>query len=110
MTINACVSFTINEGTNEQFEAAFADTRAAFLADDGCLRYDLQKVCGSSVDYVLLEAYDSQEAIERHNANPNIRSLGRALKGSLLSGPHVVIMEPAGDQVPLSADADDPIG
>lgn len=102
MAINASVSFTINEGTNEQFEKAFADTRAAFLADEGCLRYDLQKVRGSEVEYVLLETYESDEAIERHNANPELRTLGRGLKGSLKSGPHILILEAAGDQVPLA--------
>lgn len=109
MTINASVSFTIHEGTNEQFEAAFARTRAAFLADAGCLRYDLQKVRGTDVDYILFETYDSEEAVERHNANPSIRALGRALKGSLLSGPHILIMDPVGDHVALSTEVDDPI-
>lgn len=106
MTINASVSFTINEGTNEQFEVAFAETRAAFLADAGCLRYDLQKVRSSEVEYVLFETYDSKEAIETHNANPSIRTLGRALKGSLLSGPHILILDPAGEQVALASDVD----
>lgn len=108
MTINASVSFTIHDGTNEQFEAAFAKTRADFLADAGCLRYDLHKVRGSDVDYVLFETYDSEDAIERHNANPSIRDLGRALKGSLQSGPHIVILDPVGDHVPLSTERDDP--
>ncbi|WP_375001685.1 putative quinol monooxygenase [Aeromicrobium sp. CTD01-1L150] len=108
MTINASVAFTIHDGTNEQFEAAFANTRAAFLADAGCLRYDLQKVRGSDVDYVLFETYDSEEAVERHKANPNLRVLGRALKSSLLSGPHILIMDPVGDHVALSTEADHP--
>jgi quinol monooxygenase YgiN len=99
MTINASVSFTINEGTNEQFESAFADSRAAFLEDEGCRRYDLQKVRGSDVAYVLFETYDSEAAIELHNANPALRTLGRALKGSLLSGPDVLLLDPAGEQV-----------
>lgn len=101
MTINAVVSFTVNEGTNEQFESAFASTRAAFLEDEGCLRYDLQKVRGSDDKYVLLETYESEESIERHNANPALRTLGRALKGSLLSGPDILILDPAGEQVSL---------
>lgn len=105
MTINAAVSFTVNDGTNEQFETAFAETRAAFLEDEGCLRYDLQKVRGSEVDYVLFETYETEAAIEVHNANPALRTLGRALKGSLLSGPDILIMDPAGEQVALAETA-----
>ncbi len=102
MTINASVSFTVNEGTNEQFETAFAQSRVAFLEDEGCLRYDLQKVRGSDVDYILFETYESEAAIETHNANPALRTLGRALKGSLLSGPDILILDPVGEQVPLA--------
>lgn len=104
MTINAAVSFTIVEGTNEQFESAFAEAREAFIQDEGCLRYDLQRVRGSDVEYVLLEAYESDAAIERHNANPSLRTLGRALKGSLLDGPHVRILETVGRQVRLETE------
>ncbi|MBA4607132.1 antibiotic biosynthesis monooxygenase [Aeromicrobium sp. Marseille-Q0843] len=103
MTINATVGFTIHAGTNAQFEAAFAQARDAFLADEGCLRYDLQRVRGSDVDYVLLEAYASEDAVEAHGANPALRTLGRALKGSLLSGPDVVVLDPAGEQVELAS-------
>ncbi len=101
MVLHAAVGFTIHEGTNEQFESAFAQARTEFLKDEGCLRYDLQKVRGSDVEYVLLETYESDEAVERHNANPALRTLGRALKGSLKSGPDIRILEPAGEQVPL---------
>lgn len=105
MTINAAVLFTINEGTQEQFESAFAEGRKAFLEDEGCLRYDLQKVRGSELDYILLEAYETEGAIEIHNANPALRTMGRALKGSIASGPDIRILEPAGEQVALVTQA-----
>ena len=51
-------------------EALVARTRRLMLADEGCLRYDLQRRRDEAATYVMLETYDSSDALRRHGASP----------------------------------------
>ena len=99
--INVTATFAVLEGKAAPFEAAIAAARPGMLADPGCLRYDLQRVSGSEIGYVLLEAYDSGEAIRRHGELEAFRALGAALKPLLAAEPIVAVLKPVGEQTAL---------
>ena len=100
--INVTATFTVLEGRAAEFEAAIADARTGMLADPGCLRYDLQRVSRSETGYVLLETYDSSEAIRRHGELDAFRVLSKALKDLLAEEPIVAILKPVGEQAVLA--------
>lgn len=96
--INVIASLAVREGQTAAFESAVAAARPGMLADPGCLRYDLQRATRGETDYVLLEAYDSGEAIRRHRELQAYRDLGEAVSGLLSAEPVVTVLEPVGDQ------------
>lgn len=96
--INVIASLSVREGQTDAFERAVAEARPGMLADPGCLRYDLQRSTRVATDYVLLEAYDSDEAIRRHRELRAYRDLGEAVSDLLAAAPVVSALEPVGDQ------------
>ena len=100
--LNVIATISVKPECTTDFEAAVATARAAFLADEGCLRYDLQRVAKSEGDYVFIEAYDSKDALRRHGAMDEFAAMGEATKAFVLSPPIVTVMSPVGDQVGLA--------
>ncbi|WP_306321418.1 MULTISPECIES: putative quinol monooxygenase [unclassified Streptomyces] len=41
-------------------------------AEKGCLQYDLHRVTGEPDRFVLIERWDSQEALDAHDATPHM--------------------------------------
>lgn len=101
--INVIARISVKPESTEDFEAAVAAARAPFLADAGCLRYDLQRVVKSDGDYVLLESYDSQEALRRHSSMDEFAAFGEAIKTLVQGPPEITVLSPVGDQVGLAA-------
>lgn len=97
--INVTAQFTVREDKIAEFELAIAEARPHMLADEGCLRYDLQRVNKSENEYVLLEAYDSGDAIRRHGELDAFKDMGRALADLVAAEPVVTVMKPVGEQV-----------
>ncbi|WP_293785479.1 putative quinol monooxygenase [uncultured Aeromicrobium sp.] len=97
--INVTATFTVREGQNEAFELAIAAARPHMLADEGCLRYDLQRVHRSESDYVLLGSYDSGDAIRRHGELEAFAALNREVGGLLAAAPVITVLKPVGEQV-----------
>ena len=96
--INVIATFSVLEGKTDAFEAAVAEARPSMLEDPGCLRYDLQRVSRRETDYVLLETYESGEAIRRHGELAAFRDFGLATKDLLAAEPAVSILKPVGGQ------------
>ena len=93
-TINVVATVRVRPEAIEEFEAVVARTRPLMLADPGCLRYDLQQRRGEAGTYVLLECYDSGEALQRHGSSAEFAEFGRAI-GSLVTGaPEIVLLVP----------------
>ena len=99
--INVTAAFTVKEGRSEEFEALVASVRGTYLADEGCLRFDLQRDRKVETEYVLLEAYDSIDALRRHGAMPRFAEFGAAAADLLVGEPRVSLLVPVGDQVDL---------
>ena len=100
--INVVARISAKPESTDAIEAAVAAARGTFLADEGCLRYDLQRVAKSEGEYILLEAYDSTEALKRHGEMDAFADFSQAVAPHLLAQPEVIVLSPVGDQVDLA--------
>jgi len=82
-------------------EAAIAEARPAMLADEGCLRYDLQRVSGQEGSVRA-----TQDLRLRRSAPPARRvrpfcELTAKFADLLVAEPVVTLLKPVGEQVGL---------
>ena len=55
-------------------------------AEPGCLKYALHEATGDSTDLVMIEKWESMEALATHGQAEALAELGKAI-GNLLAGP-----------------------
>ncbi|MBA4608024.1 antibiotic biosynthesis monooxygenase [Aeromicrobium sp. Marseille-Q0843] len=97
--INVTAAVTVREDRTAEFEQAVAAARPGMLVDEGCTRWDLQRVSGSEVDYVLIEEYADGDALRRHGSSAEFATFGEVLK-DLVAGPPVIsVLRPVGEQI-----------
>lgn len=60
-------------------EAAFEKMRAATLREPGCLAYQIYLDRGDAGSVLLLEKWDSEEALGAHFVTPHMAEFGQAL-------------------------------
>lgn len=96
--INVTAQFAVREDKIDEFESVIAAARPHMLADEGCLRYDLQRVHQSETEYVLLEAYDSGDALRRHGELQAYKDMARDMAGLVAADPVVTVLRPVGEQ------------
>ncbi|GAB92005.1 putative quinol monooxygenase [Gordonia rhizosphera] len=84
-------------------EAAVRDAVLAAIpqvhAEPGCGKYALHEATGDSTDLVMIERWESMEALAAHGKAPALAELGKAI-GNLLAAPLDVktfTAVPAGD-------------
>lgn len=97
--LNVIATITVHEGRGPELEEAVARLRPAMLADEGCLRWDLQQEGRSGTRYWLIEAYASGDALRAHGESDAFRELGQALEGLVDGPPVVTVLRPVGEQV-----------
>lgn len=65
------VEFVVNEGMGADFEAvALPVTERVRDEDEGCLQYHLYQALEDECRYVLIEAWESAEALDAHSQSP----------------------------------------
>lgn len=69
MTIRIAILITTQRGKSEDQVAAFALIEDAVRAEQGCLGYDLHRVTNHDEQFLLLEEWESAEALEQHNTS-----------------------------------------
>jgi len=82
MAIGITVQFTIQEGSNDAFEAGFAKASAVVKEqDEGCEMYDLFSSVENPVAYAIIERWASQELLDAHMKSPSMAGMAEL-------GPH----------------------
>ena len=82
MAIGITVLITIQEGSNEAFEAGFAKASAVVKEqDEGCEMYDLFHSVEQPLQYAMVERWASQELLDAHMKSPS-------MAGMAALGPH----------------------
>lgn len=69
MPIRLAILITTKPGLALEQVAAFAHLAPVVRAEAGCLQYDLHSVTGDDNRFVLLEAWESSEALAAHDAS-----------------------------------------
>lgn len=101
--INVIATLRVRDGQGERLEQAMSAVRAQTLQEPGRLRYDLQRQRRSTIDYVMLEAWESTAALREHGESEAFARLGAELAEIMADAPTVTVLEPLGEQVPLAA-------
>jgi quinol monooxygenase YgiN len=61
----------------------------ASRAEEGCLSYRLYEDTENENEFVFVEEWDSQQALERHFATPHIAEFMRAVPSAVVAAPEV---------------------
>jgi quinol monooxygenase YgiN len=95
--IGVVAELTVNEGQQADFEKVASELVAAVNANEpGCKLYRLFKVRDASTEYVFMEQYLDQAAIDTHRASEHFKRLGRAMGPFLNGAPRVKRMDIVG--------------
>jgi quinol monooxygenase YgiN len=95
--IGVVAELTVNEGQQAEFEKVASELVAAVNANEpGCKLYRLFKVRDASTEYVFMEQYQDQAAVDAHRASEHFKRLGRAMGPFLNGAPRVKRMDIVG--------------
>jgi quinol monooxygenase YgiN len=62
---------------------------AASVEEPGCVSYRLYEDVGTPNEFVFVEEWESQEALQAHFATPHVRDFMRAIQATLVGSPDV---------------------
>lgn len=93
--IGVVARILVVDGEQADFEAAMQELAAEVRASEpGCLLYEVYRKAGSATEYVVMERYVSQEAMEAHARSEHFQRMVPRL-APLLAGPlDVEVLEP----------------
>lgn len=74
---------------SEQIEL-YNEIRPLVLAEEGCLQYEMSRVAGSDVKFVLLESWVSKESLALHDETSHMKKAD-AISPSFRAGPATVL-------------------
>lgn len=77
-------------GKAEEQIALYNKIKPLVLAEDGCLEYEMSRVSGSDVKFVLTESWKSKESLEFHDETPYMKEAD-SISPSFRAGPAVVL-------------------
>ena len=94
MTIGVIAKLTIAEGKNEEFEKIFSELVAKVNENEAdCNFYQVHKSRSNPQEYVVLEQYANQEALDAHGKTDYFRSLGKQMGACMAGAPSVELMD-----------------
>jgi quinol monooxygenase YgiN len=90
MAVGVVATLKIQDGKNADFEAAFARLSAAVRANEpGNKLYQLCKSRSDATTYVVMEIYESDDALKAHGGSEHFKTLGAGLGASLAGRPEI---------------------
>lgn len=86
-------------GQEELVEKTMRAAIAAVHQEPGCLKYAFHRKAGTAGHFVMIEKWESADALRVHGKAPALREAGPALAEALEAAPEVLVFEPlpAGD-------------
>jgi len=80
MAIGVTAKLVVKEGHAEEFEALFKELQDSVNEQEsGCLFYAIHKSRADSSEYLVLEQYQDQHALERHQKTEYYKRIGAQL-------------------------------
>lgn len=92
--IGIVATIRIKPGNDAAFEAAMTPFVDAVHRDEpGTRFYSMTRKQGSKTEYVIMEQYDSQAAIDAHNSTPHFQALLGKIGGLLDGAPEIIRLD-----------------
>lgn len=92
-SVRVVAIITAQEGKGGQLLEIWPQLAAKVRAEDGCLAYDLHSVRGDDNRFVVLERWNSTDALRAHGKSPHMRDF--RLRGAMfLAGEAEVMVLP----------------
>jgi quinol monooxygenase YgiN len=70
--VSILVFIEVKEGRAQEQIDLYNQIKPLVLAEPGCIKYELKQIKGSDTKFVLVEQWESQAALELHNATPHM--------------------------------------
>lgn len=88
--IKLVILIEVQTGKADQQITLYNKIKPLVLAEAGCLQYEMSRVSGSEVQFVLIESWESQDALTLHDQTLYMKEAD-ALSPSFRIGPAKVI-------------------
>jgi len=82
--LNIVAIFSIKPEFNTEFQAEFKKIVEESRKEQGCVRYDLNQDKKDPYTYVFIEAWQSQQAIDKHNIEPHYKNFAQFSEGKVV--------------------------
>lgn len=90
MAVGVIATIKVQDGKDKDFEAVFRDLAKAVRANEpGNKVYQLCKSRKDANTYVVMEIYESDEALKAHGASDHFRTIGAGLGPTLAGRPDI---------------------
>jgi quinol monooxygenase YgiN len=96
-------TFTIKEGLMDQAIAGFETVIAATHNEPGCVTYALHRDNANPARLVMIERWESQDALNAHIQAPHMAKLGEFAAEMLAEPPMIAFCSPLGMGQPAKA-------
>jgi quinol monooxygenase YgiN len=90
MSIRLLVLIDVKPGLRSQQDSAFRHLAPIVRAEPGCLQYDIHGVEGYPERFVILEEWESREALDAHDGSAHMAAADQANR-AFRAGPAVVL-------------------
>lgn len=82
-------------GRGDEAQAAFREVAVPTHAEDGCILFALHRVTGDPERLVLVERWESREALDAHIATDHLAAFRAGSADLWETPPEIVLLEPA---------------
>ncbi|WP_220387291.1 putative quinol monooxygenase [Agreia bicolorata] len=90
MTVNIAVLISTRPGLGRRQVEAYERLAPLVRAESGCIQYDLHRVAGDDDRFLLLEQWETQAALDAHDAAPHMLAQDAA-NSEFRAGPATVL-------------------
>jgi quinol monooxygenase YgiN len=88
--IRLVILIEVEPGKAEEQINLYNKIKPLVLAEEGCLQYELSRVSGSDVKFVLTECWESEECLVKHDETPHMKEADSISPG-FRAGPATVL-------------------